>query len=78
MLFTVGSSVEYLQRANSPPCVQLMFNVGDEAIRHLFSRGTAYRFSYSSLAVFLTVYFFFACYSSGTDPLLHSCARFMK
>jgi hypothetical protein len=55
-----------------------MFNVGDEAIRHLFSRGTAYRFSYSSLAVFLTVYFFFACYSSGTDPLLHSCARSMK
>jgi hypothetical protein len=43
-----------------------MFNVGDEAIRHLFSRGTAYRFSYSSLAVFLVIYFFFACYSSGT------------
>jgi hypothetical protein len=44
---------------------QLMFNVGDEAIRHLFSRGTAYRFSYSSLTVFLVIYFFFACYSSG-------------
>lgn len=47
------------------PLATLMFNVGDEAIRHLFSRGTAYRFSYSSLAVFLVIYFFFACYSSG-------------
>ena len=44
----------------------LFFVTGEKAIQHLFSRNTHLEFGYSALIVFLIIYFFLACWASGT------------
>ena len=43
----------------------LLFLSGEEAIQHLFSRGTHWEFSYIPLVTVLLLYFAMACWSCG-------------
>ena len=44
----------------------LFFGTGEQAVYHLFSKHTHNQFSYSAMASMLVIYFFMACWSSGT------------
>nr|XP_039274350.1 chloride transport protein 6-like [Styela clava] len=45
----------------------LLFVTGEQAIRHLFSRGTHHEFSIPSLITVLVFYYFLACWAAGTS-----------
>ncbi|XP_031558101.1 chloride channel protein D-like isoform X2 [Actinia tenebrosa] len=44
----------------------LLFVTGEQAIHHLFSRGTHFELGYASLFTVLVVYFLLACWSAGS------------
>jgi len=45
----------------------LTFGPGEEAIKHLFSIGTHEQFGCGTLAAFLVLYYFLACWAAGTS-----------